>query len=332
MNRSVLCFSVLPLVACLAIAIAVAVAARRGARTARPPAPGASTAPRGNVVGFHPAADPGSELEDARACLETVDSSGTSYDFMRGSDGLLYLMNSDEPDPRGWLDVLVDMRAALLAMVPLIAVANDGEIRDVDDARLSKTEFGRLEEFANRKKYSGIHSASSRDVVGGSAVTACGGRGVFMTSRDFYPPKNWRKQNVVYLAHELAHVCMGGPGNKEAHALEFWRVLRVLTVAAIAAGVYDEKWFEWPVEQHRENIGAWLGTEKWWELEKDVLVNQGFRVNDSQLEPGEDFVVPDTGSDLLVPPNSAPPGAPAYDPTDGRDRDNLVRSPCCGGR
>lgn len=264
-------------------------------------------------------------MREARDCLETVRTSGTAYDFMRGSDGLLYLMNSDEHDPRGWLDVLVDMRAAVLAMIPLIPVANDGDIRDVDDTRLSKTEFDRLSAFASRKTYSSIHSASPKDVVGGSAVTTCGGRGVFLTSRDFLPPKNWRKQNIVYVVHELGHVCMGGPGNKEAHNLEFWRVLRVLTVAAIAAGVYDEKWFSWKVEDHREDIGAWLGTEKWWKFQKDVLVDQGFRVNDSHLEPGEHFSVQDTGSDILLPWPSPPPSTDAYDPvTDGK-----VFSPCC---
>lgn len=322
----------LPLVACVAIALFLA--SNHENRPARASdAPTEFPTPRGNTVGFPSVSDPESELKDVRDCLETIRTSGTSYDFMRGSDGLLYLMNSDEHDPRGWLDVLVDMRAALLAMVPLIEVANDGEIRDVDDARLSKTEFTRLAEFANRKTYSSIHSASPKDVVGGCAVTTCSGRGVFLTSRDFLPPKNWRKQNIVYLVHELGHVCMGGPGNREAHNLEFWRVLRVLTRTAIRADVYDEKWFEWKIEQNREDIGAWLGTEKWWEFQKDVIIDQGFRINDSQLEPGEDFTVQDTGSDLLIPGNLPPPPTEAYDPAaNGKSRGRTVFAPCCDGR
>ena len=240
-------------------------------------------------------------------------------------------MNSDEPDPRGWLDVLIDLRAAALKFLPTLKVAPDGNIKDVDDVRLSSTEFKRLSEFLNRTEYSGLHSASAKDVVGGSAVTTCGGRGIFLTSRDFGSPRKWGKQNIVYLVHELAHVAMGGPGNQDAHNLEFWRVLRVLTVAAIGVGVYEEKWFAWDVETNRENIGAWIGTGRWWELQKDVLMKQGFRINDSHLEPGEDYTIDGTGSDLLIPHNSAPPAKDPYDPTShGRGRDGLAFSPCCG--
>lgn len=231
-----------------------------------------------------------------RSCVPRTDGTFVKYDFHRGKDGLLYMLNSDEPDPRGWLDTLSDVRKSIVPILGIVGVVRDGVVNDPDDERLTITEFERIKKILTDDTFSGINSASFRD-VGSYAVTTCGGAGVFITSKDFYPPRNWRQQNVLYVLHEIAHVACGNPPQEKAHNLEFYRVLRILTKAAESLGkkVYDPDWYAWDIDTNVDKIGAWIGTRSWFEKAKRVLLG-GFRWRNRTLERGEDWYPEDTGT------------------------------------
>lgn len=233
-----------------------------------------------------------------RQCVPTTEGTYVRYDFVTGKDGLKYMINSDESDPRGWVDTLSDIRSSVLPILGIVGVAKDGTVVDPDDERLTETEYGRLERILTDDVFSGINSASFRD-VGSSAVTTCGGMGVYVTSKDYYPPRNWRRQNVMYVLHELAHVCCGNPPQRCAHNLEFYRVLRTLTKAAESLGkdVFNPNWYDWDFAKNEDRIGAWIGTHGWYEIAKRKLAG-GYRWDDRTLVRGRDW--PATGMGSMV--------------------------------
>ena len=241
--------------------------------------------------------------EGLRACLADVatDPVHVRYDFVKGRDGKMYLMNSDEADPQGWLDTLVGIRESLVPMLALLEVAEDNTISDPEDARLSQTEFAQIARCLTDPVYSGVNSLSARDAQAFAGATGCRGQACFVSSRDYYAPRNWRQQNVHYVLHELCHVAMSAPSQERAHTLEFFRVFRVLTRAAVQLGpkVYDPAWFAWDVEQNRNVLGAWIGTERWWRFARATLSN-GFRWLGTRLVPGRDPYAPGTGSLVRV--------------------------------
>jgi hypothetical protein len=235
-----------------------------------------------------------------RKCVPTTDGTHVRYDFVRGKDGLSYMLNSDEPDPRGWIDTLSDIRTSILPILEKVNIAPDDVVNDPNDDRLTQTEHSRLRATLSDKVFSGVNSASHRD-VGSAAVTTCGGKGVYITSKDYYHPRNWRQQNVLYVLHELAHVACGNPPQERAHNLEFYRVLRILTKAAESLGkrVYDPAWFSWEIEPNGDRIGAWIGTHGWYEFAKNKLLG-GFRWRDRELERGVDWSPVGTGSNVCA--------------------------------
>lgn len=226
------------------------------------------------------------------SCLLTP---GGGYRFATARDGKKYLMNDDETDATGWLDVLSTLRTSLLPVLGILRVADDGTVFSEDDDRLTETEFARVERVLRGSDgYSGVHSVSFAD-SGTPAVTTCGNV-VFLSSVDYHS-RGWRQENVHYLLHELAHVATDPPDQKRAHTLEFYRVLRVLTRAAesLGNGVYDPAWYSWPVDGNVGVNGAWNGSAEWYEVAKKTLKG-GCRWNDKKLEKGPDWYLPGTGS------------------------------------
>lgn len=245
----------------------------------------------------------GLDAAAVRACL--VGDGATPYAFVMGRDGLLYLMNGDEPDPAGWLEVLVSLRASLLPALARVPIARDGTVRSPRDGRLTETEAARVERcLRGSNGYSGVHSVSFRD-SGTPALTTCGGAVCFLSSRDYHS-RGWRQENVLYVLHELAHVAMGAPAQERAHTLEFYRVYRVLSRAAEAMGkrVYDPAWYAWGVGENKHVIGAWAGTAEWYDVAESTL-GGGHRWKDRTLERGPDWFVKGTGSLVTAAPLSA---------------------------
>jgi hypothetical protein len=287
-------------VALVAAALTSLVAMSRSGSEPSPPPPCDDEPPSASLAKTNSKADDAKRLDgdEIKRCVPTTDATFVRYDFAKGKDGLAYLMNSDEPDSRAWLETLSDVRTSIVPILESVKVAPDSTITDPDDDRLSETELERLRVVLKDPIFSGINSASFRD-VGSSAVTTCCGRGVYITSKDFYPPRNWRQQNVLYVLHELAHVAAGNPPQERAHNLEFFRILRVLTKEAEQLGkkVYDPAWFNWEYDKNLYNIGAWIGTKSWYDIAKKMLLN-GYRWNNRTLEKGPDW--PPNGTGALV--------------------------------
>lgn len=230
---------------------------------------------------------------------------GENYRWVGARDGLRYLMNDDEADPAGWLEVLVRLRASLLPALGAIPIARDGTVFSASDGRLTATEFARVDRaLRGSGGHSGVHSISLAD-SGTPAVTENGDT-IFLSSKDYHA-RGWRQENVHYLLHELAHVATDPPDQRGAHTLEFFRVLRVLTRAAEARGkkVYDPEWYDWPVDGNAGVIGAWNGDERWYEVAKKTLGGGGYRWNDRELERGPDWYIPGTGSFVTGAPLSS---------------------------
>ena len=267
--------------------------------------PGASQ-PKGQLQVVNPRnikrPAPGSALtkQGLLDCLKSIGSVRAQYSFVKGSDGLLYLMNQDEPDAEGWLRCIVNMRTSIVPILGIVQIAPDNAISSDSDGRLSATEFKRIAAVLNDRTYSGIGSMSSSDLTSFFAVTSCNGRGVFLTSKDYHA-KGWRQENIVYTLHELCHVAMGGPPEEVAHNLEFFRVMNVLTRAAMSLGpsVYNERWYNWDKEANREALGGWIGTDSWYAFAKKVL-KSGFRWNGPRLERGRDPFIPESKSLVKV--------------------------------
>ena len=218
------------------------------------------------------------------------------HDFVKGSDGLLYLISSDEPDSKGWLECLVNLRKSLVPILGMVQTAPDNSITSLSDTRLAKSQYNRIAALLNDKTYSGVGSMSTNDLAGYYAVTPCLGKAIFLTSKD-YKDKKWRQQNVCYLIHELCHAAMRGPPEDVAHNIEFFRLMHIITQAAISlgTGVYDEKWYTWDMNANKEALGGWIGTDAWWEFQKKTL-GSGFRWQGGLLTRGKDPFVQGNGT------------------------------------
>lgn len=270
----------------------IRVGGSRSAATAasQPAARGRAPEPRGRLT-----------QDGLMQCARAAGPLKAEYKMVKGSDGLLYLMNQDEADPKGWLECLVGMRKSLVPILGKLKTAPDNSISSDKDTRLSVTQYNRIARLLNDSTYSGVGSMSPKDLTGFYAVTPCLGSAVFLTSKD-YAAKNWRQENVIYLIHELCHAAMGGPPENDAHNLEFFRIMHVLTQAAISLGpsVYNERWYNWDMAQNREFLGGWIGTRKWWEFQR-ALLKDGNRWYAGRLVRGKDPYVPSSTTLVKVP-------------------------------
>ena len=236
------------------------------------------------------------------------------YSFKKGSDGLLYWIESTAPP--GWLETIVSMRKSVVAALSNVTVAPNGTITRLDDTRLSENEFKSVCKAVNQKTVSSIASISGDDTgfygvcsSQNNRVPACGaGCLCLLTSKDYAGvySKGWKQENITYLIHELAHAALSGPDEAIAHNLEFFRVQHVLVTAATKLGksVYDPAWYAWDPATPgvREGLGSQVGTDKWWAIQKQLIVKEKKRFNGARLEPGTDPVIPSsiTGVNVTV--------------------------------
>ena len=255
---------------------------------------------------------------------DAVPQPAATYDFKTagggggggGGDGLQYFVESDAP--QGWLDTISALRTSLVPLLARVGVAPNGSISRLDDPRLSENEFLGVCRILNQTNVSGLVSISPQDTgyyaccqAANSAIPFGGSGCLCMLTRKDYDARGWTQENVCYVLHELAHAAMAGPAEAVGHNLEFFRVLHVLTTAAISLGpaVYDPSWYNWSTTDPSivACLGSLIGTDPWWAIEKRQLVDEGMHWNGPQLESGPDPVVDPavTGVDITI----ASPGA-----------------------
>ena len=238
------------------------------------------------------------------------------YSFQKGSDGLLYWIESTAPP--GWLETIVGMRRGMVAAMSKVPVAPNGTISRLDDKRISENEFKSICKVLNQKTVSSIASIDGGDTgfygvcsSQNNRVPQCGaGCLCLLTSKDYTGDKGWRKENITYLIHELAHAALSGPDEAVAHNIEFFRVQHILTTAAMAVGpgVYDPGWYRWDPSTPgvRDGLGSQIGTTPWWNIQKQILVNEKKHWTPN-LENGPDVVPPPDVTGVNISINS--PGA-----------------------
>ena len=241
------------------------------------------------------------------------------YSFKKGSDGLLYWVESTAPP--GWLDTIVAMRKSVVSALSHVSVAPNGTISRLDDARLSENEFKSVCKAVNQTTVSAVASISGDDTgfygvcsSQNNTVPACGsGCLCMLTSKDYAGTgsKGWKQENITYLIHELSHAALAGPDEAVAHNLEFFRVQHILCTAAAKLGksVYDPAWYAWDPATPgvREGLGSQVGTDKWWAIQKQLIVKEKKHFNGANLEVGADSVINPTITGVNITASS--PGA-----------------------
>ena len=241
------------------------------------------------------------------------------YSFKKGSDGLLYWIESTAPP--GWLDTIVAMRKSVVAALAHVSVAPNGVISRLDDARLSENEFKSVCRAVNQTTVSAIASISGDDTgfygvcsSQNNTVPACGsGCLCMLTSKDYAGAgsKGWKQENITYLIHELSHAALSGPDEKVAHGLEFFRVQHILCTAAAKLGksVYDPAWYAWDPATPgvREGLGSQIGTDRWWKIQQELIIKEKKHFDGANLVPGADPVISPAVTGVNITANS--PGA-----------------------